>query len=159
MDYWHRSILRHGGVSIALLILPLAFMERSDAWLWYTTHAEFLTGLLTLGLAMALLAWQAWQRRIPLQWIADAHTIAHPREQSYWQRLWITWASCARCMAFWFGTASGIGFTLLFWPIPAETMWALVLRTMYFAMICASAAAAVGTGFQIAYSNSDDSPD
>ncbi len=156
MDYWHRSILRHAGVGLALLILPLAFMEAPDARLWYTAHAAFLLGLLATGGSMALLAWQALRLRIPLSWIADAETIATPGKQTYWQRLWITWASCARCMSFWFGTASGVLFALLFWPVPAETGWALALRTMYFAMICASFAAALATAFQIARSNSED---
>lgn len=156
MDYWHRSILRHAGVGIALLMLPMAFMEAADARLWYAAHAAFLLGLVGTGVAMALLAWQALRRQIPLRWIADAETIARPGKQSYWRRLWITWASCARCMSFWFGTASGGLFALLFWTVPAETSWALALRTMYFAMICASLAAAVTTGLQIARSESDD---
>ncbi|MEQ9365831.1 MAG: hypothetical protein RIF32_16430 [Leptospirales bacterium] len=141
MEFTHRTVLRHAAVFTALVLLPFAMMTGSDAVQWYQRHAVFFVALALSGFVIGLGASLMVRRGYPAQWIAD------PPEKlsdlAYLRRLLYQWASCSRCVAYWLA-AGAIGvLSWIFWPIAGHNLWALVLRTMYFAVMGGSLAGAV----------------
>ena len=151
MEFTHRTLLRHGAVSLVLLGLPFAFMLPINALFWYYFHAWFFAGLLGLALGIGILAQTAVSRGVPADAWSSYFARCHPHENEsapppqkfYYWRLVYTWSSCSRCVAYWCAGFLGAALSLLYWPMLAHPVWTIVLRTSYFAVLAASFAAAV----------------
>lgn len=148
MEFTHRTVLRHAAVFAALVLLPFAMMHSRAAFLWYLYHAIFFSTLIFLAFALGTAAHLAVQRGIPADWISSTKR-EKIKDLPYVRRMVYMWASCSRCVGYW--TAAGLVgvISLFFWPIENHSLWAVLLRTMYFAVMGGSLAGAVAVTLYI----------
>ncbi len=153
MEFTHRTVLRHAAVFVALLLLPLLAMDAADAALWFRLHSVFFVSLVLVSLAAGWGAHIAKRHDIPAAWIAQPQT--KPADLPYTRRLLFQWAICSRCVAYWSAAALIGTLSLLLWPITGHSYWAVILRTMYFAVMSGSLAGAVAVSLHLFGDTSD----
>ncbi|MCR9143535.1 MAG: hypothetical protein NXI24_14900 [bacterium] len=153
MQFTHRTVLRHAAVFAALILLPFAMMTQADALQWYRMHAIFFGLLVLFGAAIGWTAVLFVRRNIPAKWIAVAPVKLS--DLPYGRRLLYQWASCSRCVAYWFAAGIAVALSLWFWPVLGHSLWAIVLRSMYFGVMGGSLAGAVAVTIYLTTADAD----
>lgn len=151
MDRIHITFLRHLLLGCILLIVPVSlsirggYTDAAGLRIWVISHSVYLFIWISM---IALLAWFAVKMAEEKSWISllekagvRPELLEKEAGQKWYLSLFLKWAGCFRCLAYWYGMAGG--FLLWVYPLPA---W---YGALYPALIGASFTAAVATAIVI----------
>lgn len=160
MQFTHRTLLRHAAVGLALALMPFAVMEVYGVIQWYYYHGSFFTILVVTATAIGVAAHHAVVRGLPARWLPPIPTVVSDEAgrvplRLYLRRLLHAWATCSRCVAYWTAALITAALSLAMWPVLSHSAWAVVLRTMYFAVIAGSLAGAVAVGMYLFFDRAE----
>jgi hypothetical protein len=120
MDYGIRTAVRHMGLAGLLAALLPVLFGADVIWFWIRSNWIFCAAWLIVSIALGILADEA----VRWEWFARGLAFSRrntgdedsPRSPSLFERLFLKWASCSRCVGYWWGGIFSFAATALYLP-------------------------------------------
>ena len=120
MDYGIRTAVRHLGLAGLLAALLPVLFGADVIWFWIRSHWIFCAGWLVVSILLGVVVDEA----VRWEWFARALASIRgntggeelPRTPPLAERLFLKWASCSRCVGYWWGGIFSFAVAAIYLP-------------------------------------------